>query len=820
VSVAAKRFSIAAQVPTAEVSGSVVLNVDGSLAFGLSLAPVDFTSTSSSALSATCQQLSEFFRRLPENVVIQLVAELTEKPSVGIEKKDNESDDPGDRLASDIADHARRIRFRQVRFFVFVCLPYSFQNALLVRSGGIPSRFPRWKSDAYDKVRKELERVATSVAGHLGAIGLRTAPMKESELLAFISSQLNPGRHIPVPQSGRGHDAKAGPLDLRQLDPRRTLREQLCSSDFEQHAQFVSVNGVGFRTLCVKELPDEPELGLLAELFFGVDEPCRICITVEKLPVGLTRFALRRRKNMVEGEAQMSGGENFDANAQHEDIRDALIALSRQQESMVSLQITCTSFGQSWDELCARTNQLEEVFTRAGVSTWRNDYSHLDVYMSQLPGAAHFFRLSKSVSDKVAANFFVPFGSWRGHKTSRLLLRSRAGDPLPFDPFSDECINYNGLVFGNSGSGKSFFVNYLLVNHLAAGGGAVVVDIGGSYRRLVNLFGGSYIDVGDSSTGGLCPLILPPLLNAKPPAERKTYLHFFSTFIEQLVDDKIDLPKEQRAIFGGSMLAFYDPKATHLPERKTPTVSDFQAFLRNFGGNDFERTTAQMIARKLDYWTQGIHADIFERPVGIELSTSITAIDLKSLVDDELIAIGLNVIGQSIWRILESSQNTRKFIVPFDEVWKVLKTDAGSKYIEEFGRTLRKLNAGLWLISQAYRDFCDSPIAATVVEQSFHKILLRHGEGHDELGRVLELKDHATEQFRKLGGIKGQYSEVLVKSGEHVEVAQVIPSPLGYWMATTNPNDKQLERRVQAKNPDASMLRILESLAAKHPHGV
>ena len=63
------------------------------------------------------------------------------------------------------------------------------------------------------------------------------------------------------------------------------------------------------------------------------------------------------------------------------------------------------------------------------------------------------------------------------------------------DPFSGAFgTNYNMAVTGTSGSGKSFFIQMLMLNVLFNGGDIFIIDIGGSYRKLCEALGGTYLE--------------------------------------------------------------------------------------------------------------------------------------------------------------------------------------------------------------------------------------------------------------------------------------------------------------------------------------
>jgi len=50
-------------------------------------------------------------------------------------------------------------------------------------------------------------------------------------------------------------------------------------------------------------------------------------------------------------------------------------------------------------------------------------------------------------------------------------------------------------------------------------------------------------------------------------------------------------------------------------------------------------------------------------------------------------------------------------------------------------------------------------------------------------------------------------------------VARLWPSPLEYWLCTTNAEDWLAEKKVRAEHPDWETSEVLEYLATHFPHG-
>ena len=154
------------RVPIAEIANGVVLNVDGSLAVGFEVQPLDHTASSSASIANTSRVVSELLRWIPEGTVLQLLVEIADTPPGSVEAfvaargaaaRDGTA---AARLCASVAEHARRQSFRTVRTFLFVCQPYHFQQAAIVRAGAMPTTRPRWTAEAHERALRALEDTA------------------------------------------------------------------------------------------------------------------------------------------------------------------------------------------------------------------------------------------------------------------------------------------------------------------------------------------------------------------------------------------------------------------------------------------------------------------------------------------------------------------------------------------------------------------------------------------------------------------------------------------------------------------------------------
>ena len=94
------------------------------------------------------------------------------------------------------------------------------------------------------------------------------------------------------------------------------------------------------------------------------------------------------------------------------------------------------------------------------------------------------------------------------HEEARILLTNRAGAIVKFDPFSPTLTNFNQIISGGSGAGKSFFTNLMIGQLMKEDPQVFIIDIGGSYRKVCENLSGQYIPIGTDSSLRLNPFDL------------------------------------------------------------------------------------------------------------------------------------------------------------------------------------------------------------------------------------------------------------------------------------------------------------------------
>ena len=142
-----------------------------------------------------------------------------------------------------------------------------------------------------------------------------------------------------------------------------------------------------------------------------------------------------------------------------------------------------------------------------------------------------------------------------------------------------------------------------------------------------------------------------------------------------------------------------------------------------------------------------------------------------------------------------TSHANSKTLLIIDEAWRLF-TDSGRDFAIEAYRTFKKYNAGIWCISQNYRDFLSDEYLADTLLPNTASIFMLKQQGIDwhDLQEKLQLNDSELEIAKGVQIKRGEYAELFLIQGEERGLVKIVPDDLGYQLASNNCDDLKIVR--------------------------
>jgi len=647
--------------------------------------------------------------------------------------------------------------------------------------------------DFHRQRQREHQALERIVSERLGTMGIKFRRLDVGEALKLVTEHLNPGRQTSSPNFA--------PL---RFSPLRTLREQAALSPLREEFDHVQVNDRWFRGISLLRLPEGSHAAYTQRLMNSLWPDCDFVLTAHALDTEKAISSLKLKNNITRTLAFSAWTKNYEAEQKHIELDELITEIRASAQRLFRFSMSVLVQGKSLENLRDKTNPVLSAFRDlASAEAVSDDMNHFRIFLQSIPGHAELNDRKFYAQTDALAGFLPLSGTWRGSKEKKMLLETPLGELFCLDPFDHELPAKHGLVLGTTGSGKSFTVNYLLNNFIIASpdNHVVVIDVGGSYRKMASAFGGEYLEVTLSERYGFNPF--PPRSRLAPGGVYDDdAVAYLSLLISRMcVSAGKTVSVNEQGFLERSIKNAYAQKEEVL-------LSDVREELYRLAS---ERASAKDYADALELWTTGMYGRLFNRPGNLNVDNRLVVFDLQNLENHaSLQSVYFFVIRSILWGKLVD-RKLRKMIV-IDEGWKFFNDDTGSELIQNLYRTARKFNGAVLSVSQSPKDFLDTKAASAIVGNSYVKYVLKLAKGHELLGQF-DLNPNEVDAVKALQSKPGDFSDIFVKFGAHPMVARIEPGDLDYCICTTDPGDFVKESRLRESNPGLSEPEVLLKMA-------
>jgi conjugal transfer ATP-binding protein TraC len=428
-----------------------------------------------------------------------------------------------------------------------------------------------------------------------------------------------------------------------------------------------------------------------------------------------------------------------------------------------------------------------------------NTYTHLSHHLACLPMSwspdhIEAFRqkgltLKKGLSSEMRV--LTPIqGEWQGTRSPGMLLMGRKGQLFQWSAFDNDSGNYNTIVVGRSGSGKSVFMQELLVSTLGCGGRVFVIDVGRSFERTCKILDGQFIEFTKNT-----PLCLNPF--TKMGLSESEDLEDTFSMLKSIVA-MMAAPTGKTDDYENALIETALRDAWNLKHQRA-TMTDV---------SDILRSNADERARKLGvmlipYTKDGVYGRYFEGENNINFNKPMVVIELEELKErKDLQSVVLQIFMMTITNQMLMGDRKTPFHMCFDEAWDLLRGEQTGVFIETLARRLRKYRGSLVVGTQSINDFYKTPGALATFENSDWMCLLsQKKESVDALkdsGR-LSMEGSMETALKSVTTRHGEWSEVMIYNSSYgYAIGRLMMDPFSVLLYSTQAHEyakiQQLQR--------------------------
>ena len=650
---------------------------------------------------------------------------------------------------------------------------------------------------------------------------------------------------------------------FRVLTP-YSVREQLCHADWRVTENFVETDGLYVGIVSMRLLPEVTHAGMILNL---LHLPFQMSVTVDAYMLKKQKESEQAWKDarMRESAAKATLLPTTTADPMQAEVaneaKQHYLEMASAHQNPVRTRVLVTVYAddpRTLDERC--TLVLQTMRMMNSMTGTRERFAVDTLIKTSWPFGLVTDINSRKTLTKHASAMLPMFGSWEGASRPRALFRDPSMRLVKHDPFNVDLANKNKIVVGRSGSGKSFATQMVdLLPMLAAGAEVMGVDNGASFLVTTKVTGGRFLRVGprsefvynifDLPRGFLDSTATTPEGLASEKKSREAVIAFKVATIADLVLTMAgveDLRQQKRvtAILADVVSRLYDRLLKDveagrrtLDVNQMPRLRDLHKLLGEYDNPD-DASATELIRqvhtdiRRYVVWEgadgtvhNGPYAGVLDVHTNFDVNSQMTIFEFGEVSDtkDLMNPLALVFISGLMYNRMMARDGVERYVV-LDEAWKLLEHPAARAAITRFYREARKMNGAVTLITQSFADL-DNEIGRPLMENATTTYFLRHQKNNANDAALTKsgVNDRRREAIFELQQVKGEFSEVMLKLDDSWGVVRLEPTPLKYWMATTDPPDIEMRERylkLYHEHWGLSWAQTLVILAHDYPRGV
>jgi len=540
-------------------------------------------------------------------------------------------------------------------------------------------------------------------------------------------------------------------------------------------------------------------------LMHNLSFPHRVVFSCQNVNMDKEIARLSRKLNVTRFIAGLSRNrEGRKSEVRYQELNELLDEIYQQHKKLATVSLNVIINDTDIERLNEKINRTNQAFSN--IDKGQAVLETLDIlpmFVSCLPGNSveNYHRLLVKTSN---ASQFINLSNFNKGYHRGIVVKNRNGEPVLFDYFDPRLNSWNAIIIGPTGTGKSYLMQAMLLQLLEQGvkvfgldvGG--VGDIGGSYKKMISLLKGRYIELNMDN-----PIPLNPFALIKKNFDTKKQL-FLRAFIEKLIleREETSISKVDQA-FISKVLEKY--VAEYQGTYNLKTFVDFFAQQRDEDGY----VDVKLLARKMYIYTHGEYSRFLCADEMIDIREDLVCFDLKGLESHpDLQGIIAIIITGLLWDLMERNLNQQKVIFA-DELWKVLddNTTIGHLVVELF-RTSRKMGAGIFAISQSIEDIESASFSAPIKDNALNHFILAHKPKQlDSLTRAFGYSEHELALVSSL-----RRGEFFLDRDGRMTVLKIDTSGYDHYLFTTNRQENnELEEKMSQF--DGNLIKAIDELA-------
>src|SRR3989344_3369784 len=390
-----------------------------------------------------------------------------------------------------------------------------------------------------------------------------------------------------------------------------SLRDVLSPSAFEITSTSVRLGSKLARTIFVFTYPRYLHTSWFSPII-NIDRIFDITMYVHPVDTASMLRTLRRKVAQVQSQIHTREERGLVRDpildTAYKDLEDLRDKLQQATERIFNFGLYLTIYGYNEEELNRAENEIKSLLEARLVYTKPALFQQAEGFESTLPLGLDKLSIHTYLNSAPVSSTF-PFVSFDLTSNKGILygINRHNNSLILFDRFS--LPNYNSVIFGTAGGGKSFLTKLEILRSLMWDMDVIIIDPEKEYEYLAQAVGGSNINISLTSKNHINPFDLPVAREDESPADvlRSNIITLVGLFRIMLGG----LTPEEDAIVDRAITETYALKditpESDFGNSVPPLMSDFELVLASMEGGE-------SLAQKLTKYTHGSWAGFVNRP--------------------------------------------------------------------------------------------------------------------------------------------------------------------------------------------------------------
>ena len=527
--------------------------------------------------------------------------------------------------------------------------------------------------------------------------------------------------------------------------------------------------------------------------------------------------------------------------AEAQELRDSIAAGFNK---LFDSTIISTIFAYSMDELDKYTELLTNEMSKNLIDMKPAWAMQDEAFRSNMPFGENKLNKSHTFDRRAMSTVFPFFNSEVGHEDGIPLgFNKQTGLPILYNNFSSKLTNYNMIVFGKSGAGKSVTIKTISArSSILMGIESLALDAEGEYGIVAESLGGVNVVISPTSKTIINVFdIEPEIIKDEITGKERTIVsvenkvedvtqglltmargstgsqevneltkqiiseavleEYVSLGINDTVESLYETPK------GGSGVNLSQDYLGKV-KKQMPTIGSwYRRICRKAQENENPdyRFHYSYLVKVMKQYVREQHGQMayFDGQSTFELLEGVPFINLDISQLEERFArpLAQQILLSWVWEkyVKKNSEDKTKAAkkrVLVDEAWMMLPLPEAVDFLNTMARRARKRNVSLAVISQKFQDFYEKPEAQAILTSSETKLFLAQDKSEIEyLKEVFKLSEGEAGFLITCGRGEG-----LLKVGGDSAILSIQPTNKEFEFVETNLTKQiEMEKAKQAQ---------------------